>query len=62
MAGVSRSGHSELSTAQIERTADRLAAAGPTQMRVVVVHQPLAVLRHEDRTNLLHGHALAAQR
>lgn len=52
----------ELSTAQVERVADRLAAAGAAQLRVVVVHQPLAVLRDEDRTNLLHGHALAARR
>ncbi|ARU04412.1 hypothetical protein CCO03_06740 [Comamonas serinivorans] len=33
----------ELSPAQIQRVADHLRAAAPTQLRVVLVHQPLAV-------------------
>lgn len=51
-----------LSTAQIERVARRLEAAGPTQLRVVALHQPLAVIRAEDEENLLHGHAAALAR
>ena len=52
----------ELSAAQIERVAQRLASARPQQWRVVVVHQPIAVTRQEDRHNLLHGHAAALKR
>lgn len=51
----------ELSTAQIRRTATRLATASPGQLRVVVVHQPVAVLVRSDGHNLLHGHAAAVQ-
>ena len=49
----------EVSKAQIERVAGRLAAAGASQRRVVMVHQPLAVTRPEDMKNRLHGHAAA---
>lgn len=52
----------ELSAAQIERVARRLANARPSQWRVVVVHQPIAVTREEDRHNLLHGHEAALKR
>lgn len=51
----------ELSAAQIERVARRLAAAPRAQRRVVMVHQPLAVTRPEDLENRLHGHAAALQ-
>lgn len=51
----------ELSSAQIERVAMRLRVAAPGQVRVVVVHQPMAVVRREDRHHLLRGHARAAQ-
>ena len=49
------------SSAQIERVANRLRAAQPSQLRVVVVHHPIAVLRSTERHNLLHGHAEAQQ-
>lgn len=51
----------ELSAAQIERVAQRLARARPGQRRVVMVHQPLVVTRPEDEKNRLHGHAAALQ-
>ena len=49
----------EVSAAQVERVASRLGAAAPTQLRVVVVHQPIAVPRASEAHNLLHGHAAA---
>jgi len=49
----------EISTAQIDRVAKLLAAASPSQLRVVVVHQPVAVTRAQDRTNLVRGHSTA---
>lgn len=52
----------ELSTAQIEGVAARLQKARPEQLRIVAIHQPLAVTRPEDRRNLLHGHARARAR
>lgn len=52
----------ELSQRQIERVAQLLARAGATQLRAVVVHQPVAVTRSEDLPNLLRGHAAALQR
>ena len=52
----------ELSAAQVEQVADRLARAGADQLRVVVVHQPVAVTLAEDESNLLRGHAEAVAR
>jgi len=52
----------ELSAAQVERVAARLARARPAQWRLVVVHQPVAVTREADRPNLLHGHEQAVRR
>lgn len=49
----------EVSPAQIEATAARLASASPEQLRVVVVHQPVGVLVQSDEHNLLHGHEAA---
>jgi 3',5'-cyclic AMP phosphodiesterase CpdA len=49
----------EVSDAQIARVADRLRAASPRQLRIVVTHQPVHVVRPEDEQNLLHGHELA---
>ena len=49
----------QLSKAQIQRVASRLALARPAQRRVVMLHQPLAVTRPEDMKNRLHGHAAA---
>ncbi|WP_295531002.1 metallophosphoesterase [uncultured Pseudacidovorax sp.] len=52
----------EIDAAQVERIARRLAAAGPAQLRVVTVHQPVAVTRPEDEENLLHGREAALAR
>lgn len=51
----------EVSGAQITRVAQMLASARPEQLRIVVVHQPVAVTRAEDEPNLLHGRAAALQ-
>lgn len=51
----------EVSAAQIDRVAKLLSAASPAQLRVVVVHQPLAVTEARDRTNLLRGHGDAVR-
>jgi len=45
----------EVSSAQTKRVADLLKTASPGQLRIVVVHQPVAVIGDKDRTNLLHG-------
>lgn len=52
----------ELDSSQIERVAQRLWAAAPGQLRIVVTHQPVSVSRPTDRHNLLHGHAEAIRR
>jgi len=52
----------EVSALQIERVARRLEGATAEQLRVVVVHQPVAVTRAEDVVNRLRGHAAALQR
>lgn len=52
----------EVSAAQVERVAARLAGAAAAQLRIVVVHQPVAVQRDEDRRNLLRGHEHALER
>ena len=49
----------EVSATQIDRVARRLSAASPQQLRVVVVHQPMAVTEARDRPDLLRGHAAA---
>lgn len=54
--------HGEVSPAQVERVADRLARARPGQLRLVAVHQPVAVTEDGDIENLLRGHRLAVQR
>jgi len=54
--------HGEVSSAQIERVAALLHTAHPRQLRVVMVHQPVAVTLASDRANLLRGHAAALQR
>ena len=53
--------HGEVSAAQIDRVASLLTAASARQLRVVVVHQPAAVTRAEERVNLLRGHQAALQ-
>ncbi|MEO6276627.1 metallophosphoesterase [Roseateles sp.] len=52
----------EVSPEQVERVADRLARARPGQLRLVAVHQPVAVTEEVDVNNLLRGHRLAVQR
>jgi 3',5'-cyclic AMP phosphodiesterase CpdA len=51
-----------VSPAQVERVAQRLAAASPSQLRVVVTHQPVMVTREEDMSNRLHGRERAVAR
>jgi 3',5'-cyclic AMP phosphodiesterase CpdA len=45
----------EVSPAQVEQVARRLQRAGAEQLRVVVVHQPVAVPQAQDAHNLLRG-------
>lgn len=52
----------QVSTAQIERVASRLERAAPTQLRIVVVHHPVALTLEKDRANLLRGHRAALAR
>jgi 3',5'-cyclic AMP phosphodiesterase CpdA len=49
----------EVSARQIERVSQRLARAHPSQLRVVVTHQPVAVDQASEQPNLLHGHRAA---
>jgi len=51
----------EVSALQIDRVARLIEQAEPAQLRVVVVHQPIAVTRAEDEPNRLRGHAAALQ-
>jgi predicted MPP superfamily phosphohydrolase len=51
----------EVSPAQIERVARRMEGAGAGQLRIVVVHQPVAVPEAQDLHNLLRGHEMALQ-
>jgi 3',5'-cyclic AMP phosphodiesterase CpdA len=52
----------EISEDQVARISDRLRGAAREQLRVVVTHQPVHVIRPEDEENLLHGseHAVRA--
>jgi 3',5'-cyclic AMP phosphodiesterase CpdA len=50
----------EVSAAQIDAVARRLRQAGAQQLRLVVTHQPMAVIRQSDRQNLLRNHRAAA--
>jgi 3',5'-cyclic AMP phosphodiesterase CpdA len=52
----------EVSALQIDRVARLVERADAAQLRVVVVHQPIAVTRAEDEPNRLRGHAAALQR
>ena len=52
----------EISAAQAKRVAHRVAAARPGLWRIIVVHQPIAVTREQDRHNRLHDHEAAARR
>lgn len=46
----------EVSMQQIERVSQRLRAATPRQVRIVVTHQPVHVVKGSEIHNLLHGH------
>ncbi len=52
----------EVSQAQIERVCEQLSRAAPKQLRVVVVHQPVHVLRRQDEHDLLRGWQAAVQK
>ena len=51
----------EVSPQQIERVARRLQGARRDQLRVVVTHQPVCVMRPEDEKDRLHGADAAVQ-
>ena len=46
----------EVSREQIDRVCRRMKTATPQQLRIVVVHQPVHVIRTQDIENLLHGY------
>lgn len=50
---AARHKHGEVSADQINRAAQTLSSASAAQLRVVVVHQPVAVMHAEDAPNLL---------
>ena len=52
----------EISAKQIRRVAARVAGATPGQLRVIVVHQPVAVHSTGDVHDLVRRHAVAVQR
>jgi 3',5'-cyclic AMP phosphodiesterase CpdA len=54
--------HGQVSGPQVERVACELEGAGTAQLRVVVVHQPVAVVRAQDAVHRLRGHAEALER
>lgn len=51
-----------VSPAQVDAVAKRLAQAEATQLRLVVVHQPVHVLKSSDAHDRLRGHAHAIER
>ncbi len=51
----------EISDEQRARVAERLRLASAEQLRVVVLHQPVAVPRSTEQKNVVHGHAQAVQ-
>lgn len=51
-----------IAAAQIERVAARLAEAGKNQLRIVVTHQPVCVIRAQDQPDIVRGHAAAIRR
>lgn len=58
---ASRHKNGEVSSKQIERVAERLSRASAQQLRVVVVHQPIEVMRPQDVPDRLIGHVAAQQ-
>ena len=51
----------EVSTKQVHRVSEALRNAGGEQVRIVVTHQPVHVIRQQDEENLLRGNELAAR-
>jgi 3',5'-cyclic AMP phosphodiesterase CpdA len=51
----------EVSPRQVEWAAAQLRAAQPGQLRIVVTHQPVHVIREQDNKNLLRGHERASR-
>jgi 3',5'-cyclic AMP phosphodiesterase CpdA len=53
--------HGEISRNQVETIARRLERASAQQLRVIITHQPVHVMRSQDRRDVLRGrdHALA---
>jgi 3',5'-cyclic AMP phosphodiesterase CpdA len=51
--------HGEVSASQIAHVADVLSRASAEQLRIVVVHQPIAVMRAKDAIHVLRGQAEA---
>lgn len=56
---AARHKNGEVSPEQIARVVQQLAAASRTQLRIVVTHQPVHVIRDSDIENLLLGHEAA---
>lgn len=52
----------EISPLQVKRVDSLMEGTATAQLRVVVVHQPIAVTRDDDLPNRLHGHDVALQR
>lgn len=53
--------HGEVSPAQIQYVAQRLAMANAAQLRVIVTHQPVHIITEKDSVNLLRGYQPALQ-
>ncbi|MET0378727.1 MAG: metallophosphoesterase, partial [Spongiibacteraceae bacterium] len=53
--------HGAVTVDQIERVAERLRAAAPRQLRMVVMHHPVLAITAGDQINLLRGHAAATR-
>lgn len=54
--------HGEVSAAQVARVERLLRDTTPDTLRIVVTHQPVAVITPQDRVNLLRGERVAAVR
>lgn len=52
----------EISASQVAKVAARLERAHARQLRIVVTHQPVCVIRAEDEPDLVRGHAIAIRR
>jgi 3',5'-cyclic AMP phosphodiesterase CpdA len=51
----------EVSAEQVQRVKKSLLGARGEQIRIVVTHQPVHVIRRQDEANLLHGSELAVR-